>query len=128
MKKMAGGATDKSAFRRMLVTKRQEIVSAMDMRFDTLARMGRVAEDDQAQISHDEFISLQKNRIDYGQLRLIEEALDRVDSGDYGICLGCDDPIPEKRLLAIPWARYCIPCQEREAAGVDLEQEAVLAR
>lgn len=128
MKKMAGGVIDKSAFRQMLIAKRQEIISALDIKFDTLARMGRVAEDDQAQISHDEFISLQKNKIDYGQLRLIEEALDRVESGDYGICLDCDDPIPEKRLRAIPWARYCIPCQENEAARMDLEQEEALAR
>lgn len=128
MKKMTGSATDKSTFKQMLVAKRQEIISALDIKFDTLAGMGRVAEDDQAQISHDEFISLQKNRIDYGQLRLIEEALDRVHSGDYGICLGCDGPIPEKRLKAIPWARYCIPCQENEAAGVALEQEEALAR
>lgn len=128
MKKMAGGATAQSTFKQMLVAKRREILSALDTKFDTLARMGRVAEDDQAQISHDEFISLQKNRIDYGQLRLIEEALDRVDSGDYGICLGCDDPIPEKRLRAIPWARYCIPCQENDAAGVASEPEAALAR
>ena len=128
MKKTAGGATDQSTFRHTLLAKRQEIIAALDMKFDTLARMGRVAEDDQAQISHDEFISLQKNRIDYGQLRLVEEALDRVESGDYGICLGCDDPIPEKRLRAIPWARYCIPCQEREAAGVNLEAEEAVAR
>lgn len=128
MKKMTGGATDKSVFCEMLVAKRQEITSALDIKFDTLARMGRVAEDDQAQISHDEFISLQKNRIDYGQLRLVEEALDRVASGDYGICLGCDDPIPEKRLRAIPWARYCIPCQENEAKAADLEPEAALVR
>ena len=59
MKKMTGGATDKSVFCEMLVAKRQEITSALDIKFDTLARMGRVAEDDQAQISHDEFISLQ---------------------------------------------------------------------
>jgi DnaK suppressor protein len=77
-----------------------------------MARMGRVAEDDQAQISHDEFVSLRMNGLDYGQLRLVEEALDRLDAGDYGICLACEQPIAEKRLRALPWARYCVSCQD----------------
>jgi DnaK suppressor protein len=82
--------------------------------------MGRVAEDDQAQISHDEFVSLRMNGLDYQQLRMVEEALDRLDSGDYGICPACDEPIAEKRLQALPWARYCVKCEEDmgEEAGI----------
>ena len=102
-------------YRLRLQQKREEVLSGLGVKFDTLARMGRVAEDDQAQISHEEFVSLHLNRLDYGQLRLIDEALDRLSSGDYGICLGCEEPIPAKRLAALPWARFCVPCQEREA-------------
>ena len=64
--------------------------------------MGRVAEEDRAQISHDEFISLQLNSLDYLQLRLVEEALDRLDSGDYGVCLACDLPIPPSGWRLLP--------------------------
>ncbi len=96
--------------------KREEVLAGLGVKFDTRAHMGRVAEDDQAQISHEEFVSLHLNRLDYGQLRLIDEALDRLSSGDYGVCLSCEEPIPAKRLTALPWARYCVPCQEREAA------------
>ncbi len=103
-------------YRLRLQQKREEVLSGLGIKFDTLAHMGRVAEDDQAQISHEEFVSLHLNRLDYGQLRLIDEALDRLSSGDYGICLSCEEPIPAKRLAALPWARYCVPCQEREAA------------
>ena len=103
-------------YRLRLQQKREEVLSGLGVKFDTLARMGRVAEDDQAQISHEEFVSLHLNRLDYGQLRLVDEALDRLASGDYGICLSCEEPIPAKRLAAVPWARYCVPCQEREAA------------
>lgn len=112
MKKIATATDNNSAYRRMLLDKRQEVLSNLGIKFDTLARMGRVAEEDQAQITHDEFVSLHKNSIDYGQLRMIEEALDRLESGDYGICLSCEEPIPAKRLNAIPWARLCVPCQE----------------
>ena len=99
-------------YRQMLLEKRQEVISGLGVKFDTLAKMGRVAEEDQAQLSHDEFVSLRLNSLDYGQLRLVEEALDRVQSGDFGVCLACEQPIPPKRLQALPWARYCVPCQE----------------
>ena len=99
-------------YRNMLLEKRETVLSGLGVKFDTLAKMGRVAEEDQAQISHDEFISLQLNSLDYLQLRLVEEALDRLSSGDYGVCLACDLPIPPKRLEAVPWARYCVQCQD----------------
>ena len=106
--------------RARLLEKRSSVLSGLGVRFDTRARMGRVAEDDQAQISHDEFVSLRMNGLDYQQLRMVEEALDRLDSGDYGICPACDEPIAEKRLQALPWARYCVKCEEDmgEEAGI----------
>lgn len=113
MKRAREIAPATEGYRRLLLAKRKDAVSGMDTKFDTLARMGRVAEEDQAPISHEEFISLRINSLDYGQLRLVEEALDRLDAGDYGICLECEEPIPAKRLAAIPWARYCITCQDR---------------
>ncbi|HUJ21855.1 MAG TPA: TraR/DksA C4-type zinc finger protein [Bryobacteraceae bacterium] len=106
------GAVRVSVYRRTLLEKRQQVMAGLGMKFDTLAKMGRVAEEDQAQISHDEFISLRLNSLDYVQLRLIEEALDRIDAGDYGVCLGCEEQIPAKRLQALPWARYCVNCQQ----------------
>ena len=103
------------AYREMLLRKRAEVMSGLGSKFDTLARMGRVAEDDQAQFLNDESVSLHLNTLDYAQLRLIEEALDRLNSGDYGTCLCCEEPIPPKRLNALPWARYCVRCQETGA-------------
>jgi DnaK suppressor protein len=108
-----------AVYQNMLLEKRAQVLSAMGVKFDTMAKMGRVAEEDQAQMSHDEFISLHLNSLDYVQLRLVNEALDRVSSGDYGICLACEQPIPPKRLQALPWARYCVPCQERVGAFQD---------
>jgi DnaK suppressor protein len=112
-------------YREMLLSKRRDVMAGLGIKFDTLAKMGRVAEEDQAQITHDEFVSLSLNRLDYLQLRMIEAALDRLNSGDYGICLGCDEPIPAKRLKALPWARYCVGCQE--SIGTDTEDHDVRA-
>ncbi len=118
-----GGTTaSNEVYRRMLLEKRSQVMTGLGMKFDTLAGMGRVAEDDQAQITHDEFVSVHLNSLDYAQLRLVEEALDRLNSGDYGICLGCDEPIPPKRLQALSWARYCVKCQDSIGRQIDMEE------
>jgi len=119
MRRTATTASGRDDPRATLIEKRASVLSGLGTRFDTRAGMGRVAEDDQAQLSHDEFVSLRMNGLDYNQLRLVEEALDRLDTGDYGICLSCDEPIADKRLRAIPWARYCVTCQD--LAGLELE-------
>ena len=41
----------------------------------------------------------------------VQRALERIDQGTYGLCLNCGQPIPEKRLEAIPWAAYDVKCQ-----------------
>ncbi|MCU1235338.1 MAG: transcriptional regulator, TraR/DksA family [Candidatus Solibacter sp.] len=120
MKKAVKNVGSHEVHRARLLEKRSSVLSGLGAKFDTRARMGRVAEDDQAQISHDEFVSLRMNGLDYRQLRMVEEALDRLEAGDYGICLACDEPIAEKRLQALPWARYCVKCED----GVGAEMVA----
>jgi DnaK suppressor protein len=115
-------------YRRQLREKRTDVLATLGIKFDTLARMGRVAEEDQAQITHDEFVSLHLNSMDYLQLRLVDEALDRLESGDYGVCLACEEAIPPKRLRALPWARYCVPCQETAGGAIDREWTEAPAR
>lgn len=47
----------------------------------------------------------------------LEEARRRLQAGSYGICQGCGEPIPERRLRAVPYAAFCLPCQERREKG-----------
>jgi DnaK suppressor protein len=124
MKKPARDADSNQAHKEALLKKRESVLSGLGIKFDTLARMGRAAEEDQAQMSHDEFVSLHLNSLDYVQLRLVEEALDRMESGDYGVCLSCEEPIPVKRLQALPWARYCIRCQDLTSKEIDQDWAA----
>lgn len=56
-------------------------------------------------------------------LRLIEEALERIPEGNYGECVNCSNDIQAKRLEAIPWARYCIKCQELQEQGLLGDEE-----
>lgn len=51
-------------------------------------------------------------------LHEIESALGRIDAGDYGLCIDCDEPIDLRRLQAHPAALRCARCQQRaEALG-----------
>jgi len=53
------------------------------------------------------------------KLRLVEEALAKIDEGAYGVCERCEEAIPVKRLDLLPFTRYCVQCQsdlERESA------------
>jgi len=45
-------------------------------------------------------------------LRNVRGALARIEDGSYGVCLHCEEDINPKRLNAVPWAPYCITCQE----------------
>ena len=56
------------------------------------------------------------------QLALVDEALLRVEDDEYGSCQNCEQAINPKRLAAIPWARYCLNCQELVEQGL-LEDE-----
>ena len=46
-------------------------------------------------------------------LKMVMEALERMGAGRYGECIACEEEIDPKRLQAVPWARYCLHCQER---------------
>jgi DnaK suppressor protein len=56
------------------------------------------------------------------QLALIDEALLRIEDEEYGACQNCEKDINPKRLAAIPWARYCLDCQQLLEQGL-LEED-----
>lgn len=56
------------------------------------------------------------------QLMLVDEALLRIEDDEYGVCQNCENEINPKRLAAIPWARYCLDCQELLEQGL-LDEE-----
>jgi DnaK suppressor protein len=58
------------------------------------------------------------------RLREVRSALRRIESGTFGICSGCEEDINPKRLAAIPWAPFCIVCQE--AADREQAQPALV--
>lgn len=53
-------------------------------------------------------------------VREINEALERIDEGTYGVCEGCEKAILKTRLQAIPYARYCVDCQRKQEKNRDI--------
>ncbi|MGC9070816.1 MAG: TraR/DksA family transcriptional regulator [Elusimicrobiales bacterium] len=47
-------------------------------------------------------------------LKEIDSALKKIENGSYGICELCKNPIEKKRLIAIPYSRYCLTCQKKQ--------------
>ena len=95
--------------RSMSAQKAAQVVARLDIPSD---------EGDLSQQHHEEWIFLNRNTIDMKLLREISDALHRIDQDAYGICMECEEQISVKRLAAVPWARYCVTCQEAIAVRV----------
>ena len=107
-------------YRERLNHERASVLSNLGVKYDALAQSGRVADEDQAQITHDEFVSMRINLLEYKKLKLLNQALERLAEGEYGVCEACDNEIPRRRLEIVPWAKYCVHCQDEQTAA---EQE-----
>jgi DnaK suppressor protein len=120
-------------YRKVLEKKAEEVRGSMSAQkaAQVVARLDCPSDEgDLSQQHHEEWIFVNRNSIDVKLLREISDALLRLDHGKYGICAECEEPISNKRLDALPWARFCVTCQEqvaaRMAAGefVDEHEEA----
>jgi DnaK suppressor protein len=87
---------------------------------DTRERQAEGTEDyiDYAVNSYDREFMLSLTETQQRQLLLIEDALRRIDRGEYGRCMQCDKEIPPKRLEVQPWAQFCVACQELADQGL----------
>ena len=67
---------------------------------------------DDAVQSYDRQLMMGLGEKEFGKLRLVEEAIEKVDEGQYGICLECEELISEERLTVIHFASHCVDCLE----------------
>lgn len=68
---------------------------------------------DKAETSYTKEFLLSLSDTERKQFLMIDEALKRIEDCEYGTCQMCGKPIGKKRLNVIPWAPYCIRCQEQ---------------
>lgn len=107
-------------YKKKLDAKREELQHMMSL----AEQEGRATDDatqdiaDKAANSYTkEFLFSQSNNERY-MLQLVDEALERIKNGGFGTCMGCQEELHQKRLEAVPWARHCITCQEKEEKGL----------
>lgn len=72
---------------------------------------------DQAAVEYERQAATHKALAARQRLKALKEALERLEQGTFGTCIECGNDIGQKRLQAIPWARYCVVCQEAHEQG-----------
>jgi len=108
-------------YKKKLQARREELLK-------TIARTeeeGRSADDDptvdladKAANSYTKEFLFGQTNTDRATLALIDEALERIKNNAYGQCDYCETELQQKRLEAVPWARHCTACQEKQEQGL----------
>jgi DnaK suppressor protein len=98
-------------FRKLLEAKHNELSRTTSSR-DEIIIETTADEIDRLQQQLSREIAIRNLDLTSRLLKSVRAALDRIEDEIYGVCLRCEEPIPEKRLNAVPWASYCVGCQE----------------
>ena len=108
-------------YRALLLQKQREMTDAYKtVKGESREQPGDGTEDyiDYAVSSYAKEFLLSLTELDRKLLVQIEDALRRIDRGEYGRCMQCGEPINPRRLAVQPWARHCVRCQELEEQGL----------
>ncbi len=107
---------ERDEFRKLLAAKKESIIRKLtDTITESKEMESNVAQDlvDKAETSYTKEFLLSLSDTERSQLMLIDEALRRIDTDDFGACQLCGQEINRKRLVALPWTPTCIDCQEK---------------
>ena len=96
-----------------LLAEMSKTVSDRHRQLDVLATPHNLAAEDQVAVLHEQFVAISTTGRSRQKRASIEAALDRLETGEFGICMECGEKISVKRMQAIPWASYCVRCQQR---------------
>lgn len=110
---------DLDKFRELLVQKQQELLENVQHSESSGREVNEDPVDiaDVASSAYSKEFHFNKSNADRNTLRLINDAILRLDRGRYGRCQACGVLIEEKRLEVVPWARYCVGCQNKKEKG-----------
>ncbi|OGP64818.1 MAG: hypothetical protein A2170_04485 [Deltaproteobacteria bacterium RBG_13_53_10] len=100
-------------FKKILLKEREEIVGDVKHTYESSKEMGQDGIQDigdEAANIYNKQILLSLNESERMRLHEVDEALDRIKTGTYGVCEECGGAISLKRLEVRPVAKYCVPC------------------
>jgi len=107
-------------FRKILFKERERIIGDVKQMDESSKEMGTDGIQDigdEAATIYNKQILLTLNENERMRLRELDEALDRIESGTYGVCEECGEPVGLKRLEVRPVAKYCVPCLTKLEKG-----------
>ena len=107
-------------FRKILLKEREQIVGDVKQIVESSKEMGQDGIQDigdEAANIYNKQVLLSLNENERARLKEVDEALDRIESGAYGVCEECGGPISLKRLEVRPVAKYCVPCLTKLEKG-----------
>jgi DnaK suppressor protein len=112
-------------YKKRLTAERTALAHKLDSQEHNLAVDGNEMPDpvDLAAQAFSKNVILALSENETRQLGMIDDALRRIEDGEYGDCVNCGNEINPKRLDAVPWARYDISCQELVEQGMLEEAE-----
>jgi DnaK suppressor protein len=112
------GPKELDHYRQILQAKQRELFSGKASKEAQVpaARADRGDLVDQATAAAEADVQVRLRQTDSRLLRAIEEALDRIVHGTFGVCTDCGNDISTSRLNAVPWTHLCIDCKERRQA------------
>ena len=105
-------STETERFTILLRAKQAELSRSLRKRDEIVIEKASDALDE-VQLMEERELAVRNLDRDSHALRLIDRALQRIANGTYGICLHCEENILPKRMAAVPWAAFCIECQEK---------------
>jgi DnaK suppressor protein len=103
--------TELEKYRAVLEAMRKELSAGLRNREDIAIEKTPDALDE-VQLAGERELAIRNLDRESNMLRNVKAALARIADGSYGICMHCEEEIKPKRLDAVPWAKYCIRCQE----------------
>ena len=112
----------------ILIRRREALRKALDGDLSLLKELSEQTSGDVVDFALDsaqDEINSQLAEVESRELARIDEALDRMAEGNYGICEGCKQNIPMARLQALPYATCCIDCKRKlEESGFSSTKDA----
>jgi DnaK suppressor protein len=107
-------------FRKILLKEREQIVGEVKQIVESSKEMGQDGIQDigdEAANIYNKQVLLSLNENERMRLKEVDESLDRIENGTYGVCEECGGPISLKRLEVRPVAKYCVPCLTKLEKG-----------
>ncbi len=104
--------TEVSKFKKILETKQEELERIVRNR-DAITIEKSADALDEVQHASERELAIRNLDRESNLLRNVRAALRRIEDGSFGTCLHCEEEISPKRVAAVPWAAFCIQCQEQ---------------